>query len=88
MTELSKFRKGSGYTQKEMAGFFNISRQAYYRKEKGYTPFTDDEKILFRDLTKPMFPNITIEKLFFMNNTKKCKEEEDGRDGKHSNSDT
>lgn len=74
MNDLSNFRKGNGYTQTDMAKVFGISLQAYYRKEKGYTPYTDKEKVLFKDLVSPAFPNATIESLFFTNNAKKCKD--------------
>lgn len=74
MKELSSYRKAIGYTQKDMSNIFGISRQAYYRKEKGYTPFSDKEKVIFKNLVKPVFPNVTIDSLFFTENTKKCKE--------------
>lgn len=78
MNDLSNFRKGNGYTQSDIAKVFGISLQAYYRKEKGYTPFSDKEKVMFKDLVKPMFPDVTIESLFFTENTKKCKEIKEG----------
>lgn len=71
MKELSNFRKAVGYTQSDVAKIFGISLQAYYRKEKGYTAFTDKEKVIFRDLVKPAFPDVSIESLFFINNAKK-----------------
>lgn len=74
MNNLSHFRKGNGYTQSDIAKFFGISLQAYYRKEKGYTPFTDKEKVIFMNLVKPMFPDVTIDSLFFAENAKKYKE--------------
>ena len=74
MGELSNYRKAIGYTQTDMAKVFGISLQAYYRKEKGHTPYTDKEKILFTDLVKPVFPNATIESLFFTKKAKKYKE--------------
>lgn len=74
MKDLSKYRKFLGYTQNDMAKIFGISLQAYYRKEKGYTPFTDKEKVIFKNLIKPGFPKETIESLFFTENAKKCKE--------------
>lgn len=77
MYDLANMRKAIGYTQKDMAKKFGISLQAYYRKEKGYTPFSDEEKVIFRDLVKPMFPFATIELLFFTNNTVKCKGNEE-----------
>lgn len=71
---LANMRKAIGYTQKDMAEVFGISVQAYYRKEKGYTPFTDQEKVIFKDLVKPMFPLATVGSIFFAEDTKKCKE--------------
>ncbi|UJF15011.1 helix-turn-helix domain-containing protein [Jeotgalibaca sp. MA1X17-3] len=74
MNGIVKYRKYLGYTQKEIAEIFGISRQAYYRKEKGYTPFSDKEKIVFRDMVKIAFPDITIGEIFLMKkqrNTKK-----------------
>lgn len=74
MQEISNYRKALGYTQNDMAKKFGISLQAYYRKEKGYTPFTDKEKVLFINIIKPMFPNTTIESIFFTEIAKKYKE--------------
>ena len=74
MEHLANMRKAIGFTQKDMAKEFGISVQAYYRKEKGYTPFSDEEKVVFRNLIQPMFPLATIDSLFFAENTKKCKE--------------
>lgn len=54
-----------GKTQKEMANVFNISVQSYRLKEKGITPFSDNEKLLFRDLLQTIFPEITIDEVFF-----------------------
>lgn len=76
MNELANMRKAIGCTQKDMAKEFGISVQAYYRKEKGYTPFTDEEKVIFRDLVITMFPFVTIDSLFFGENAKKYKDEE------------
>ncbi|NLD32280.1 MAG: helix-turn-helix transcriptional regulator [Trichococcus flocculiformis] len=75
MDQLANMRKAIGYTQRDMAKEFGISVQAYYRKEKGYTPFTDEEKVIFRDLVKSMFPFVTIDSLFFSENAKKYKVE-------------
>lgn len=65
MEHIARYRKGLGYTQADMAKIFNISTQAYYRKEKGYTTFNDSEKILLRDMFKELKPDITVEELFF-----------------------
>lgn len=74
MSFLSKLRKGNGLTQKDVAKVFNVSRQALSNKERGLTPFTDSEKVIFVELIKPMFPNETVESIFFNENAKKYKE--------------
>lgn len=63
--EIAQYRKFLGYTQKEMADIFNISTQSYYRKEKGYTPFNDDEKVKLKEMINEEFPGLTIDDLFF-----------------------
>lgn len=54
-----------GLTQKELGNALGISKQAYYNKEKGKSSFTDSEKIIFKQMLIPLFPNITIEDIFF-----------------------
>lgn len=73
---LSNLRKASGYTQMDYANELSISRQSYYRKEKGYVPFNDKEKIIVLNLLKSQFPDLTIDSLFFSQNTKKYKEKQ------------
>ena len=63
--DIRKWRQFLGYTQREIAEMFSISYQAYSQKEKGLAPFTDKEKIIFRDLLREYFPNITIDDIFF-----------------------
>lgn len=63
--KLAGYRKMLGKTQFEMAEVFSISRQSYYLKEKGKTAFNDKEKLIFKNLLKPIFPNITIDDIFF-----------------------
>lgn len=65
MCKVAGYRKMLGMTQKEMAKKFNISSQAYWQKENGKTSFSDKEKILFKNLLKSIFPNITIDEIFF-----------------------
>jgi len=65
MNLIPGYRIMLGKTQKEMAVFFNISVQAYRMKEKGKTPFSDEEKILFKNLLQEIFPKITIDEIFF-----------------------
>lgn len=59
------YRKMLGKTQDDMAKFFCISRQGYYLKEKGEISFSDIEKKKFKELLLPIFPNITIDEIFF-----------------------
>lgn len=65
MCKIAGYRKMLGMTQKEMAKQFNISSQAYWQKEKGKTAFSDREKVVFKELLKTIFPNITIDEIFF-----------------------
>lgn len=74
MNKVAGYRKMLGFTQKGMAKKFGISTQAYWKKEKGDTQFNDKEKLLFKELLKPLFPEITIDEIFFSKNTKKYKE--------------
>ena len=49
-----------------MAKEFNISSQSYRLKEKGQVNFNKNEMIKFRDLLREnLFPNITIDEIFF-----------------------
>lgn len=59
------YRKMLGLTQTEMAKKMGISKQSYYLKEKGETAFNDREKQLFKDMLLPIFPEITIDSIFF-----------------------
>lgn len=54
-----------GKTQQDVADIFGISRQAYFLKEQGKVPFSDKEKIIFRDLVQLIFPSISIDEIFF-----------------------
>lgn len=59
------YRAMLGKTQKEMAKALNISSQSYYNKENGNVSFKDGEKLLFKKLVADLFPDITIEDIFF-----------------------
>jgi len=59
------YRNHLGKTQKEMADCLDISITSYRNKENGITNFTDKEKVKFTSLVKDMFPNVTIESIFF-----------------------
>ena len=74
--KIAGYRRMLGMTQSKMADCFGISKQAYYLKEKGATAFSDEEKVLFKEMLLPLFPQITIDEIFFGPNTKKCKERE------------
>lgn len=63
--KIAGIRVSLGYTQQEMANKFNISKQAYWNKENGRTPFNDKEKELFVEEAKKIFPEISIESIFF-----------------------
>lgn len=54
-----------GLSQAEIAELFGISSQAYWMKEKGHTPFSDLEKMKFKEMLKNIFPDITIDDIFF-----------------------
>lgn len=62
---IAGYRKMLGYTQEEMAEKFSVSKQSYYLKERGTTPFSDEEKLIFREMLRNIFPNITIDEIFF-----------------------
>lgn len=65
MNLIAGYRNMLGKTQTEMAKEFGISLQAYRLKEIGKTPFSDREKLEFKELLIPIFPNITIDDIFF-----------------------
>lgn len=54
-----------GLSQKELADKLNISQQAYSRKEKGITEFSDNEKVIIKDLISVYFPEVSIDVIFF-----------------------
>ncbi|MDT2849721.1 hypothetical protein P7H60_11270 [Vagococcus carniphilus] len=65
MNKIVGYRKMLGFTQEQMAKEFKISKQAYWSKENGQTQFSDKEKQLFKNMLIPLFPNITIDAIFF-----------------------
>lgn len=74
MNKIAGYRKMLGFTQEGMAKQFGISTQAYWKKEKGDTQFNDKEKLLFKEMLKTLFPEITIDEIFFSKNTKNYKD--------------
>lgn len=65
MNLIAGYRKMLNATQSDMAKALGISKQSYYRKENQLVPFTDQEKILIKRMLIPLFPNITIDDIFF-----------------------
>ena len=65
MNLIAGYRKMLNATQSDMAKALGISKQSYYRKENQLVPFTDQEKILIKRMLIPLFPNITIDAIFF-----------------------
>lgn len=65
MNKIVQCRKALGYTQLDMAKKLNVSRQSYYRKEKGYVSFNDTEKMFLLETFRELFPQLTIDELFF-----------------------
>lgn len=62
---ISGYRRIAGMKQSDMAKQFNISRQSYWNKESGRTPFTDEEKMIFKEEVAKVIPEITLEEIFF-----------------------
>ncbi|MFK4788109.1 helix-turn-helix transcriptional regulator [Lactococcus petauri] len=59
------YRNMLGLTQQQLGKKLGISKQTYHNKEKEKTSFTDSEKVAFKKLLVPLFPEITIEDIFF-----------------------
>ena len=66
MNKVAGYRNMLGKSHEKMAKEFNISTQSYRLKEKGRINFNKVEMVKFRDLLrKDLFPNITIDEIFF-----------------------
>lgn len=68
MTKTNKvrgYRNMLGLSQEKLGAKLGCSKQAYHNKENGRNAFTDAEKMTFKKLLLPMFPNITLEDIFF-----------------------
>lgn len=64
-TKVKGYRVMLGKSQDEMAKLFGITKQAYSAKERGVNRFTDKEMIAIKEMLKPIFPEITIDEIFF-----------------------
>lgn len=69
--KVAGIRVALGLTQKDMADIFQISKQAYWNKENGRTPFNDTEKKMFVEEAKKVFPEVSVQSIFFDNNVLK-----------------
>ncbi|AUT04835.1 hypothetical protein SPSF3K_00093 [Streptococcus parauberis] len=59
------YRNMLGLTQEQMGMKLSMSKQSYHNKEIGKYSFSDKEKLAFKKLLIPSFPNISIEDIFF-----------------------
>ena len=69
MNRIKGLRVMAGLKQEDVAEKFGITTQAYSKKERGVTSFTDNEKIIFRQLISSVDPDETVGSIFF-NETK------------------
>lgn len=65
LNKIAGYRKMLGMTQQDMAKKMNISRQTYSLKENGKISFSDNEKVILKELLMQIFPKITIDEIFF-----------------------
>lgn len=63
--KIKGYRYMLGLSQQEMALKLGISKETYIKRERGVVKFKDEEKIKFKKLLVNIFPNITIEQIFF-----------------------
>ena len=63
--KIKGYRSMLGLTQKEMGNKLGISKETYIKRENGYIKFKDNEKMIVKELLVPLFPDITIEQIFF-----------------------
>lgn len=59
------YRNMLGMTQEKLGKQLGMTKQTYHNKEVGKNAFSDKEKIQFKELLLPLFPDITIEDIFF-----------------------
>lgn len=65
VNKVTGYRNMLGLSQKEMAKKLNISANAYRSKESGKVDFKDSEKIIIKEMILPLFPEVTLEEIFF-----------------------
>lgn len=59
------YRNMLGLTQEQLGKQLGMSKQTYHNKETGKNAFSDEEKMKFKKLLLPLFPDITLEDIFF-----------------------
>lgn len=64
-TKVKGYRVMLGKTQQDMANLFGITKQAYSAKERGVSRFSDNEMIAIKNMLLPLFPEITIDQIFY-----------------------
>lgn len=62
---IAGYRRMTGMRQEDIAKKMNISRQSYWNKETGRTPFTDKEKMIFVAEVSKVVPGVTVIDIFF-----------------------
>ena len=65
INKVKGYRNMINLSQKEMAELLGISFTSYCHKEQGKRDFKDNEKIMFKNMLLPYFPEITIDDIFF-----------------------
>lgn len=65
VNKIKGYRNMLGLSQEQLGKKLGISKQAYYNKESGKNSFSDSEKLKFKALLLPLFPDISIEDIFF-----------------------
>lgn len=65
LNKVAGYRAMLGFSQREMAELFGISKQAYSAKERGLTNFNKSEMIIFKNLLIEYIPEISIDEIFF-----------------------
>lgn len=65
INKVKGYRNMLGLSQKDMADKLSISINAYRNKENGKVEFRDNEKIIIKEMILPIFPQVTLEEIFF-----------------------
>ena len=63
--KIKGYRNMLNLSQQELGEKLGMTKQSYHNKETGKCRFKDAEKMEFKKLLLPLFPNITIEDIFF-----------------------